>query len=65
MRCFKCNGVMVREKFYDADGDGFNGWRCINCGVIIDPIIMENARIQALRVIHDFEAIMELETRED
>lgn len=61
MRCFKCNGVMVQETFYDYDtGESFIGWRCVNCGKIIDPIIMENCvQHQANRVVHDLDTMME------
>ncbi len=43
MRCTRCEGLMVHEKFEDfvlgSSGDGFWGRRCINCGAIIDPVI--------------------------
>jgi len=43
MRCKRCGGMMVYEKFYDYDeGDCFWGWRCINCGEVIDEVIIEN-----------------------
>jgi len=42
-RCKRCGGMMVYEKFYDYDeGDCFWGWRCINCGEVIDEVIIEN-----------------------
>jgi hypothetical protein len=41
MKCHRCGGVMVFEKFYGAT-DQFSGWRCIFCGEIIDPVIFEN-----------------------
>jgi len=45
MRCARCNGLMVREKFEDLGGLGsgnheYAGWRCINCGAIVDPVIV-------------------------
>ena len=44
MRCARCGGLMVREKFEDHGGLGssdneYAGWRCINCGAIVDPVI--------------------------
>ena len=44
MRCPRCDGLMVREKFEDLGGLGssdheYAGWRCINCGAIDDPVI--------------------------
>ena len=44
MRCQRCNMVMVNERFY-GPGDPFWGWRCMICGNISDPTILEN-RIQ-------------------
>ena len=41
MRCQRCNMVMVNERFY-GPGDPFWGWRCVLCGNIFDPIILEN-----------------------
>ena len=43
MRCLRCNGLMVCEKFEDVGGLGssdheYAGWRCINCGAIVDPL---------------------------
>ena len=44
MRCARCGGLMVREKFEDLGGlassdHEYAGWRCINCGAIVDPLI--------------------------
>jgi len=47
MKCSKCGGMMVFEKFYSQE-DRFFGWRCISCGEIIDPTILEN-RLQQKR----------------
>jgi hypothetical protein len=41
MRCQRCNVVMVKERFY-GPGDPFWGWRCMLCGNISDPMILEN-----------------------
>ena len=50
MRCARCGGLMVREKFEDFEGLGssdheFTGWRCLNCGAIVDPVIAAHRRI--------------------
>jgi len=37
-RCQRCSGLMVLEKFYGGS-DFFFGWRCLNCGEILDPVI--------------------------
>ena len=40
---------MVREKFEDftlgSGGNEFAGWRCINCGAIVDPVIATHRRL--------------------
>jgi hypothetical protein len=35
---------MNYQKFYNAEGY-FWGWRCIFCGEILDPVILENRKI--------------------
>ncbi|HUL37237.1 MAG TPA: hypothetical protein VLW47_06100, partial [Thermodesulfobacteriota bacterium] len=37
MRCHRCNGIMVSERFY-----GPGGWRCVLCGEVFDLLIWEN-----------------------
>ena len=41
MKCYRCHGAMIYEKFYGKEGQYF-GWRCIICGEIVDQIILEN-----------------------
>jgi transposase-like protein len=44
MNCPRCDSMMVKDVFEDL-GDTFtqfNGWRCISCGEILDPIIESN-----------------------
>lgn len=66
MTCLRCDGLMVHEKFEDLDGlwssdHEFTGWRCLNCGAIVDPVIAAHKRItssvvasiQALTTEHD------------
>jgi hypothetical protein len=50
MMCLRCEGLMVYEKFEDLEGLGssdheFAGWRCLNCGAIVDPVIAAHRRI--------------------
>jgi hypothetical protein len=49
MRCARCDGLMVREKFevfgLGSCGDEFSGWRCINCGAIVDQVIAARRRL--------------------
>jgi hypothetical protein len=41
MKCYRCGSMMVAEKFY-LWHEHFSGWRCIGCGEIVDPLILEN-----------------------
>ncbi len=45
MKCYRCGGVMVYEKFYGI-AEEFFGWRCIFCGEIVDQVILENRHEQ-------------------
>jgi hypothetical protein len=41
MECKKCKGLMIEEPYSDY----FlvcHGWKCLNCGEIVDPIIIKN-----------------------
>jgi hypothetical protein len=39
MRCQRCGGRMIFEKFYDVN-NVFFGWHCVMCGEILDPVIL-------------------------
>ncbi len=41
MKCHRCRGWMVEEKYYGS-GFPFWGWRCVCCGEILDPVIQKN-----------------------
>lgn len=41
MKCHRCGSAMVFERFY-GPGANFSGWRCIQCGEIVDEVILEN-----------------------
>lgn len=41
MKCHRCGGIMVFEKFYGSCEEFF-GWRCVSCGEIVDQVILEN-----------------------
>jgi hypothetical protein len=49
MTCSRCQGLMHEDHFYDFEGtQGFmwmKGWRCLNCGHAIDPILEANRRL--------------------
>ena len=53
MNCHRCGGLMVRERFInEGDRSGpymFWGQRCLNCGEMLDPVILENRKISELR----------------
>jgi hypothetical protein len=46
MLCPRCGGVMSREYFISREGGStaqpYEGWRCISCGEVIDPLILRN-----------------------
>ncbi|MBI3610793.1 MAG: hypothetical protein HY204_08845 [Nitrospirae bacterium] len=46
MRCPKCEGMMNFEEFINVGGGemawSYEGWRCIYCGEIVDPLILMN-----------------------
>ncbi len=45
MKCSKCDGLMMYEKFMDMEESSsfyFYGWRCISCGNIVDSTILAN-----------------------
>lgn len=53
MRCTRCGGLMVLEGFEDLIGLGsgdheYTGWRCINCGAIVDPLGAEHQRLTSV-----------------
>jgi len=35
MKCHRCGGTMVYERFY-GPGENFSGWRCVSSGEILD-----------------------------
>jgi hypothetical protein len=46
MGCPRCHNLMVEETFVDLQVSPsvsfFTGWRCMICGEILDPIILQN-----------------------
>jgi len=49
MKCYHCRSDMVYEKFFGPQ-ENFWGWRCIFCGEIIDPVILENRNFSRVRL---------------
>jgi len=49
MNCLKCSGMMMNyEAFVSGAAEGstwaYEGWRCIYCGDITDPIILRHRK---------------------
>lgn len=47
MKCPRCGGLMSHERMMGeegsmAPGSYFEGWRCVHCGEVIDPLILFN-----------------------
>jgi uncharacterized Zn finger protein len=43
MNCLRCAGLMVRDDLQDETGlERFAAWRCVICGEVLDPVILEN-----------------------
>jgi hypothetical protein len=44
MMCTRCRGLMVPDRFVDLRDDTgrleFVGWHCINCGEVVDPVVL-------------------------
>jgi len=43
-KCLRCGGAMVCDKFY-GHHEQFWGWKCLICGEIVDPVILENRQL--------------------
>lgn len=56
MNCPRCKGLMVEERLEDIRDDTgqyfFNGWHCLACGEILDPVILSNRRHQPKPIRH-------------
>ena len=61
MSCSRCQGLMIRDHFLDFDGTighmWANGYRCMNCGNVHDPIIEQHrlARTQQMSAFQNDE----------
>ncbi len=44
MRCQRCQGCMIEDTCMDLRDDtgriAFDAWRCVNCGEIIDAVVL-------------------------
>ena len=47
MNCLRCNGLAVSDDGIAVEigsSSDFHGWRCVNCGMIVDDVIQNNRR---------------------
>lgn len=53
MTCTRCGGLMTQDSFLDMlDTDiGFNAWRCISCGDIVDSVVLANRQRQLAKPV--------------
>jgi len=55
MNCTRCQGLMTEEDFHDfEETEGFmwmRGWRCVNCGEAVDPLIEANRRLHEMALL--------------
>ena len=44
MGCQRCKGLMIPDRFVNLRDDTgrlkFEGWRCVNCGEVVDPVVL-------------------------
>ena len=43
-KCLRCTGAVIYDKFYGPH-EQFWGWKCLTCGEIVDPVILENQQL--------------------
>ncbi|MFY9269826.1 MAG: hypothetical protein WAO55_08795 [Candidatus Manganitrophaceae bacterium] len=48
MKCLRCKGWLVRERVFTREG-GMSMARCVYCGDLIDPIVIQNRHRPAPR----------------
>ena len=52
-QCVRCGGLMVTEQCFDFLSDNghldFLAQRCVQCGELIDPVILQHRRLRLLR----------------
>lgn len=48
MKCDRCEGLMLQDRFLDMEesfgGMWLHAWRCLNCGHVVDSVILANRR---------------------
>jgi len=58
MECICCQGLMAEDHFFGFEGTQvfmwimwMKGWRCLNCGHAVDPLIAANRRLHEASVV--------------
>jgi hypothetical protein len=55
MTCTRCQGCMAKEYFLDlmesAESMWMAGWRCLNCGNVLDPVMERNRLRQGMSAV--------------
>ena len=55
MTCTRCHGCMAKDHFLDlmesAESMWLVGWRCLNCGNVLDPVVEQNRRGQEMPTV--------------
>jgi hypothetical protein len=55
MTCTRCQGCMAKDHFLDlmesAERMWLAGWRCLNCGNVLDPMLERNRRGQEMAAV--------------
>lgn len=50
VRCWRCRGLMIVESSFECTDDAGQldclTRRCVQCGEVIDPVILQNRRLQ-------------------
>ena len=55
MKCVRCEGLMVPDCFIDLEETGhhwMSGWRCMNCGHVVDPVTEHNRKLKAQGLVN-------------
>ena len=43
-KCLRSQSAVIYDKFYGSH-EQFWGWKCLICGEIVDPVILENRQL--------------------
>ncbi len=53
MGCKRCGGLSIGVSFSGGviatEAWGYDGWKCLNCGHVTDPVILKNKEAQLKR----------------